>query len=309
MASVHESALVVLVPEAEAAAGPCRGLHDPAAAVGVPAHVTILYPFKPPATVTAEDLDALRDLFARYPRFDFTLAELRRFPGVLYLAPEPADPFNALTEAVVALYPETPPYGGAYAEVIPHLTLAQPADPAQVDEIEAEFRRTCARNLPVRATVTEVVLMDNAQHVWQVRAAFPLGLELRDAIPAQVAAFLADASPPVRAIALAARSLVRDVAPDLIEQVDAPGKLLGYGWAPTCADTVCVIMPLKSGVNLGFARGAELPDPAGLLRGTGQRARHVRLETADDVARPEVRALVAAAVELSARRRKEFADG
>jgi hypothetical protein len=41
----------------------------------------------------------------------------------------------------------------------------------------------------------------------------------------------------------------------------------------------------KSHVNLMLARGTELPDPEGLLTGTGKRARHVELTSAEDLAR------------------------
>jgi 2'-5' RNA ligase len=170
----HESALVVLVPEAEAVAGPCRALHDPSAARGVPAHVTVLYPFKPPEAMTAADLDALRQLFARFPRFEFALTEVRRFPNALYLAPEPARPFQALTEAVGLLYPEYPPYEGEFDEVIPHLTLAYTKDVAQLDQIADEFARSCRGDLPVQAEAYAVVLMDDRGGTWQVREVFPL---------------------------------------------------------------------------------------------------------------------------------------
>ncbi len=110
-----------------------------------------------------------------------------------------------------------------------------------------------------------------------------------------VEAFLAPYSAEIQALTRRARALVLDIMPGILEQVDVPGKLLGYGWAATYKDTICVIMPLKAGVNLGFARGAELPDPEGLLRGTGKRARHVRLSTPADVERPALRALLAAA--------------
>jgi 2'-5' RNA ligase len=129
MMALHESALVALVPEAERLIGACRLAHDPSAALGVPAHVTVLYPFKTPEAISSNDLAALQALFAAQPAFDMTLAELRQFPGVLYLAPEPAEPFAVLTSVVVARYPDWPPYGGAFAEVIPHLTLAQVDDP------------------------------------------------------------------------------------------------------------------------------------------------------------------------------------
>jgi hypothetical protein len=45
-----------------------------------------------------------------------------------------------------------------------------------------------------------------------------------------------------------------------------------------------------------FAQGAELPDPAGLLTGTGKRARHVKIQRPADIEMPGVRALLEAAV-------------
>ena len=114
---------------------------------------------------------------------------------------------------------------------------------------------------------------------------------------AEIRAFLAAYSPQVRAVALKLRGLVFDVAPDAVEQIDLPAKLLGYGFDYTYKDTICVIMPLKAGVNLGLARGAELPDPTGLLTGTGKRARHVKITNVKEVEMPELRALLEVAVE------------
>lgn len=111
-----------------------------------------------------------------------------------------------------------------------------------------------------------------------------------------VADLLAGYSPEVRDLACQARALVREVMPDATEQVDAPAKLIAYGLGSKMADTVCVIMPLKAGVNLGFYGGSTLPDPAGLLSGTGKRHRHVRLTTTGDVQAPALRALLRAAV-------------
>ena len=108
--------------------------------------------------------------------------------------------------------------------------------------------------------------------------------------------FLESYSPAVREMALKARALVRSVAPDLIEQIDVPGKLLGYGWDTTYAGTVCVIMPLKDSLNLGFARGTSLPDPDKLLQGTGKRARHIKFKKASEIDNPAVQALLEAAI-------------
>jgi len=108
--------------------------------------------------------------------------------------------------------------------------------------------------------------------------------------------FLAPYTPPVREMALKTRALVLSLFPDAVEQIDVPGKLLGYGWDTTYAGTVCVIMPLKDSVNLGFARGTSLPDPEGLLEGTGRRARHVKFKSLEEIDHPGVRALLEAAV-------------
>lgn len=110
--------------------------------------------------------------------------------------------------------------------------------------------------------------------------------------------FLASYSQPVREMALKTRALIVSVAPELVEQIDIPGKLIGYGWDTTYKDTVCVIMPLKDSVNFGFARGASLPDPNGLLAGTGIRARHVKFKSAAAIDDPAVRDLLEAAVKL-----------
>lgn len=61
------------------------------------------------------------------------------------------------------------------------------------------------------------------------------------------------------------------------------------------ADGYCYVMAQRSYVNLGFFRGVELPDPAGLLEGTGKLLRHVKLRSVEEVDSPEVRTLITAA--------------
>ena len=64
-----ESGLIVIVPEAEDLVGRFRIQFDSSAAVGVPAHVTVLYPFKPPHELTADVFQALEKLFSPLPAF------------------------------------------------------------------------------------------------------------------------------------------------------------------------------------------------------------------------------------------------
>jgi len=174
MRKVH-SALVVLVPAAERLVKPFRDRHDPAAAAGMPAHVTLLFPFKRLEERGDDLLQQLRQGFAAFPPFTFSLAAIRRFTGVLYLAPEPAEPFRALTLAIWRWYPETPPYGGKWPDVVPHLSVANIGDEPQLDRIAAEFARAADGLLPIDARATEIALMDNSSGRWQVRATFALG--------------------------------------------------------------------------------------------------------------------------------------
>jgi hypothetical protein len=111
--------------------------------------------------------------------------------------------------------------------------------------------------------------------------------------------FLSTYTPSVQEIALKTRALVLSLFSDAVEQVDMPGKLLGYGTDTTYAGTVCVIMPLKDSVNLGFARGTSLPDPECKLQGTGKRARHIKFKSPDEIDDPAVRALLQAAIDLA----------
>ena len=161
------TALVVLVTEAESLVGDWRLRFDPQAADDMPAHVTLLYPFMPLAETSPEELAAI---FAAEPAFEVVFREARRWPDILYLAPDPPEPFVRLTDALAARYPHWPPYEGAHDTVIPHLTVAS-TSPDRFDEIEAALRPA----LPVRAHVRDAVLMNQGSNDrWRVERRFPL---------------------------------------------------------------------------------------------------------------------------------------
>ena len=119
------TALVVLVSEAEAAVSGVRARFDPSARLGVPAHVTLLFPFMPLSAVSEPVLASLQALFAGFASFTARFAAVRRWPNEAYLAPEPEAPFVALTRGIAARFPEYQPYEGRHTEIVPHLTIAQ----------------------------------------------------------------------------------------------------------------------------------------------------------------------------------------
>lgn len=57
------------------------------------------------------------------------------------------------------------------------------------------------------------------------------------------------------------------------------------------------IQPQASWVNLGFYKGADLPDPGRVMEGTGAKMRHVKIRSLDQAERPEIPALIAAALD------------
>jgi hypothetical protein len=106
--------------------------------------------------------------------------------------------------------------------------------------------------------------------------------------------FLAGYPPPVCDLAERTRALLRAALPGAIEHLYPGWQAIGYG-SGGMKGQICAIMPTKAGVSLSFNRGAVLPDPHGLLTGTGKLLRHVKLTTPADVDAPALRELIAAA--------------
>jgi hypothetical protein len=133
----------------------------------------------PPADVDQSVCDAITDVLRGIPAFDFALTEVRQFgDGVIYLAPEPVAPFISITEALAARWPDHPPYGGAFDDVVPHLSVAV-RNPASAAALEADLNG----GLPLRTRADAVWLMEGQpEDRWAIRAVFPLSVD-RTRIP------------------------------------------------------------------------------------------------------------------------------
>jgi hypothetical protein len=75
--------------------------HDPSATEGVPAHITINYPFLPGLDFSEILRLDLKGFFNGFPSFEFSYQRLGRFPDILYLPPEPSESFTQLIQSVV----------------------------------------------------------------------------------------------------------------------------------------------------------------------------------------------------------------
>jgi 2'-5' RNA ligase len=168
-----ESAVLVRIPEAEPLVGRFRADLDVAASLGVPAHVTVIFPFVAPDLIDDAVIGALAEAVGSVSAFTATFKRVAWFERtVMWLAPEPAEPFLALTNAVWQRFPSCPPYGGVHQHVVPHLTVGID-HPADVLESAA---RAVEPGLPITGSVTAAVLMrgSNEPRSWGVVAELPL---------------------------------------------------------------------------------------------------------------------------------------
>ena len=180
MREATQTAVIVPVAPAEAVVAQHRRRLDRSAEWGVPAHVTVLYPFVAPADVDRGVVDRLRAIFATASPFDCRFSECRWFgTDVLWLAPERPDEFRSLTRAVVDQFPGHEPYGGEYDEVVPHLTVGESGCGTTADLRAAEADIT--GTLPITARIERAVLMAGTDQPgsWHTLADLPFGASLR----------------------------------------------------------------------------------------------------------------------------------
>lgn len=122
--------------------------------------------------------------------------------------------------------------------------------------------------------------------------------------PAALKKFLKPYDREVRDLALGLRTLVlEEMAPCYENIYDAYSAVaIGYGTSDRLSDGILHIAVYTKGANLGFNDGATLDDPKGILEGTGNRIRHIKIRRPEDLKRPEIRAYIRRA------RKKALAD-
>ena len=166
------SALYVEIPAAESLVAEHRLAWDAVAAAGIPAHVTVLFPFLDPDAIDRSVREALRLIAVRVPPFDVRFERVGRFPEVVWLAPDPVAPFAALTDMIAARWPDHQPYGGVFETVIHHLTVADGAPNETLDSLQ----RSLSGGLPIRQRVGELTLATRRSGTWTVVEQYPLGI-------------------------------------------------------------------------------------------------------------------------------------
>mgnify|MGYP001121472032 CR=1 FL=1 len=169
------TALVMLIPEADAVVGSFRSSYDPVAPQGMPAHVTILFPFLRAPELSDAVERKLRRHFTGFGQFRYEFRRTRSFPGVLILVPEDDVPFLELMLATSELFPDIIPYGDATLKPTPHLTVAHVTSQEELELIRESVEGALEEQGAIRGVAEQVTLIRYSGAQWESVVALPLG--------------------------------------------------------------------------------------------------------------------------------------
>jgi hypothetical protein len=114
--------------------------------------------------------------------------------------------------------------------------------------------------------------------------------------PATHDEYLRDKNLGLREVANRLRATVKKAVPKAKESIN-PWHVPSF----ESNGPICYYMAGKNHITLGFIRGTSLPDPEGLLEGTGKNLRHVKIKATEDVGRPGLPQLFKSAAQLNAK--------
>ncbi|WP_431923567.1 2'-5' RNA ligase family protein [Amycolatopsis tucumanensis] len=161
------SVLAIPVPAADPLLARAAEL-SPAARRGLPAHISLLYPFRPAADLDEATVTALAELLERQPAMEVRFERCHHHDGFVYLRPEPLQPLTGLIATLRRRWSAVLPQGSRPGDDVgAHLTVAMGASPREA----AALMRSVEATLPLAARLTEawLAVFDG---VWQPRDRF-----------------------------------------------------------------------------------------------------------------------------------------
>lgn len=148
-----------------------RGIH----AESVPPHITLLHPWRHPIADT--DLRLVSAIAGRHDPFAVTFTDVAIFEsGFVYLKPAPHNTLTQLIAGVMETFPDTPPYGGAVASPVPHLTVGAAEPITRLRDLHTEIAESLGPHLPLVEPVHALSVMEERPDGrWRTVADFGLG--------------------------------------------------------------------------------------------------------------------------------------
>ncbi|MGH3672520.1 MAG: 2'-5' RNA ligase family protein [Pseudonocardiaceae bacterium] len=165
-----QTGLVVPVPAADALLASVEARYPGTVRVGLPAHVSLLYPFLAAAELDERVITALGELFRKQAPMPVTFTTCYRRGGFVALRPDPLDGPAGLIDETRRRWPHLVPYGGRYGAAEPHLTVAMSSS----TEVAAVIEQEVPAALPIPAQLREVLLVVFEER-WTLRDRFDFG--------------------------------------------------------------------------------------------------------------------------------------
>jgi len=109
---------------------------------------------------------------------------------------------------------------------------------------------------------------------------------------------LASHTSDVQAAARELEAVIREALPDAVVRYDMGNGLLAFGRSMQMRDLLFALIPHAGWVNLQLAGGALIPNPDGLIEGTGKRIRHIKVRSREQAASAPVAAAIRAQIGL-----------
>ncbi|THA47733.1 2'-5' RNA ligase family protein [Streptomyces sp. A1136] len=166
------SAVVVVLPDAAPLLDAAWRVDPALVRRGVPAHVSLLYPFVAESALSGQDEEGVRSLAASFPAVDLLLEEVVTASGFIGVAVPRLQP---LVDAFLARWPGSRPYGGRFGvRPAAHVTVAMGADdPTAAGRVRAAIDSL----LPLRTRAAAVHLVVLTEEGWRPRVTAPLGIQ------------------------------------------------------------------------------------------------------------------------------------
>lgn len=164
-----QTALVIPVPAADALLASVGVGYPETVREGVPAHVSLLYPFVPAAELDERVIKALGELLAEQGPMLVEFGECYHRGGFVAVRPDPLEGLTELVSTVRRRWPQVVPYEGRYGDVEPHVTLAVDASEETAVRIEQEV----SAQLPISAELRKAWLVAFEDR-WRVRGRWEL---------------------------------------------------------------------------------------------------------------------------------------
>lgn len=172
MPELGRTALVIPVPEADPALAAVGSRYPGLVRDGLPAHLTVLYPWLPGTDVDDYARRSCAALAASVEPAEAVFREIGVHPGMVFLRPADPGPADRLIAGARDRWPALPPYGGKYPDSPAHVTLAlgelSPEEIAGVRELVEPL-------LPIRSPLAELRLVALGPDGWLATDRWPLG--------------------------------------------------------------------------------------------------------------------------------------